>query len=285
MARDGGTTVGGFRLHYLEWGRNDAPPIIMLHGLSGFAHDWDEFAPMLEDRYRLIGLDQRGFGESDPAKDGAYALGDFAADLKGFAASIGLGSFSLLGHSLGGRIAILFTAENPRLVERLILVDSAPAMNPAGGRRVQERIASALDAYPSMEQALAAFQPLFPKLSQERLRQRLTHYLEPHPGGGLAIKRDPIFRERARKALAGQAGPQEDLWPLLGKLTCPLLILRGEKSDMVTPELVHRMVQENRGIQVVEVTDAGHNIPAEQPHAMAQAVRTFLGAKPARTDG
>lgn len=278
MPQDGWTTIRGLRIHSLEWGRKDAPVIVMLHGLSGFCHDWDDFAPALEDSYRLIGLDQRGFGESDRAPDKAYAPPDFARDLKAFADQTGLTSFTLLGHSLGGRSAILFTAHNAQLVERLIVVDAAPSMNPAGSKRVLERIATSPESYASLEAAVTAFQPLFPKFSPERLGRRLTQYLAPHPGGGFAIKRDPIFRERSQKALAGHAAPQEEIWPLLGKITCPILLLRGEKSDMLTPDLVERMVQENGRIRFVEIPDAAHNIPAEQPLAMARAVRRFLTA-------
>jgi pimeloyl-ACP methyl ester carboxylesterase len=248
----------------------------MLHGLSGFAHDWDDVAPALEQRYRLIALDQRGFGESDRAPDAAYALSDFAGDLEGFVAGMGLGPLTLLGHSLGGRIGILFAAHHPESVERLILVDAAPTMNPAGGKRVLERIAASPDSYETMEAALSAFQPLFPGYSPERLRRRLEQYLVLHPDGGLAIKRDPAFRERSRRHLAGHAGPAEDLWPLLSKLACPILALRGTRSDMVTPDLAQRMVAENGRIRLVEVDNAGHNIPAEQPAVLARAIEEFL---------
>ena len=97
--------MDGLNLHYLEWGDVANPAVLMLHGASQQAHSWDFVSLALSEQFHILALDQRGHGDSDWAPDGDYSVDAQAADIDGFVKAVGLDSFVLIGHSMGGRNA------------------------------------------------------------------------------------------------------------------------------------------------------------------------------------
>ncbi len=270
--------INDLRLHYLEWGEPGRRPFLLLHGLSGFAHDWDPLCRALEGEYHLLALDQRGFGDSDYSRDHAYSVSDFAHDVSELQETLGLDNMVLCGHSLGGRVAIHYASQHPTWVGQLILVDAGPEVAPAGAARVRQAIAGVPARFASLDALAAHFRPAYAALPDDQYRARIEHYARPLPDGGYTIKRDPVFGERLARVARGEGGPpaEPDTWPLLGQLECPILLLRGARSDVLTPEIVARMQAEASSLRVEEIPAAGHNIPADAPAAMEAAIRRFL---------
>lgn len=118
QATDRFVKVGDLNLHYLEWGDATAPPVIMIHGLTGNAHAFDLLAPHFARRYRVISVDVRGRGDSDWAADGDYSNDAYVADLEGLRQALGFERFSLVGTSMGGRISLTYAGTFPERVER-----------------------------------------------------------------------------------------------------------------------------------------------------------------------
>ena len=128
--------VGDLNLHYLEWGTTGNPPVIMVHGLSGNAHGFDDLAPHFVAKYHVFSVDVRGRGNSDWAEDGDYSNEAYVSDLEGFRAALGLERFSLVGTSMGGRISLSYSGTYPDRVERAVINDIGPEVDPRGGERI-----------------------------------------------------------------------------------------------------------------------------------------------------
>ena len=108
--RDGYVTLNGMRFHYSDWGNDAAPPLLLLHGVTGHTRQWDRFAGEMIDSFHVIALDQRGHGETDWGK--TYRPQDFDEDLRAFVTELGIAPVTIVGQSLGGRIGTGFAA-NP----------------------------------------------------------------------------------------------------------------------------------------------------------------------------
>jgi len=269
--------VNGLTLHYLDWGNESAPPMVLLHGFSGHAHTWDTFARAMSGEYRVLALDQRGHGDSGWAKDGAYTVDDHAGDLRLFEERLGIAPGVLIGLSMGGRNAMRFAASQPGRVERLVIVDIGPDIAPQGAERVRRTAAEAPEEFASVDDAAAYLrrQAVFMTPAAETaLRHRVEHGLKPLPGGGYTWKYDRFLREQRR---AGGA-PPVDLWPAVRRIQAPTLIVRGAESDVFSPEMAKRMHEMIPGSRLIEIPGAGHSVPADQPEAFERAVRAFLGA-------
>src|SRR5437773_7043729 len=130
--RDRTVDARGLAFHCVEWGDPAAKPLVLLHGITGHARTWDRLAADLAPHFRIVALDQRGHGDSPPAPDGDYTMGTMAQDLGAVADALGLGTFTLLGLSMGGRVAIAYAGGQPSRVERLVIVDIGPDIHPAG---------------------------------------------------------------------------------------------------------------------------------------------------------
>src|SRR5262249_43701121 len=131
MHRDRTITLNGQRFHYPEWGAATAPPLLMLHGVTGHARTWDDEAAAFAARYRVLALDQRGHGDSDPSPDADYTVATLSADIAAFTGALGLSHLSIVGLSMGGRVAIAFAGQATVSVERLVIVDIGPAISHA----------------------------------------------------------------------------------------------------------------------------------------------------------
>jgi len=275
MHRDRTVTLRGLRFHYTEWGDAAAPPVVMLHGLTGHARTWDEEARALSGRYRVLALDQRGHGDSDPAPDGDYTTGTLAEDLAAFCAALALGFPRLLGLSMGGRVAIAYAGRRPTRVERLVVVDIGPEIAPAGRARVGQTMGQAPERFATVAEALAYQRANNPRYTDALLRHRVEHGLRALPDGGFAWKYDRALRDAVR---TGRWRDTIDLWPLWRAVACPTLLVRGADSDVLSPEIAKRMLEENPRATLVEVPGAGHTVPGDQPAAFQALVAEFLGA-------
>src|SRR5206468_4045008 len=183
MPRDHDLHLPGTRLHYIEWGERDAPAVVLLHGITGHARTWDDEARALAARYRVLALDQRGHGDSDPAPDGDYTVTTMAADLAAFADALRLRHFSVVGLSMGGRVAIAFAGSQPERVERLIVVDIGPDIAPGGRLRVGAMMAQTPERFDDLETAIAWARTANPRYTDTMLRHRVVHGTRPVDGG------------------------------------------------------------------------------------------------------
>jgi esterase len=267
-------TLGGLALHYCDWGAAPARPLVLLHGITGHARTWDHLASALQPDFRVIALDQRGHGDSQWAPGGDYSIGAMATDVERLADHLGLDRFLLLGLSMGGHVAIALAGALPERVERLVIVDIGPDIAPAGLERVRGMIGTAPERFASEDEAREYVRRGNPRYNEAELRRRVAHGLTRLPDGGLAWKYDTAIREAMRRGLRREV---MDLWEPLARITCPTLIVRGFESDILSPEIAKRMLARLLDGRLVEIAEAGHSVPGDQPEAFAAAVRAFLG--------
>ena len=273
MHRDQTLLLHGQRFHYTEWGAAPAPALVLLHGVTGHARTWDEEAAGLASRYRVLALDQRGHGDSDPPLDGDYTVATMAGDLAAFLDALGLARVSIVALSMGGRVAIAFAGQQPRRVDKLVVVDIGPDISQIGRARVGMLMARAPELFASFDDAYAFQRATNPRYTDAMLRHRVSHGTRPVPGG-LTWKYDRGLRDAAR---SGRWSDPIDLWPFWRAIACPVLIVRGGDSDVLEPETAKRMVDENSNARLVEVAGAGHTVPGDQPAIFRALVDEFLG--------
>ena len=142
-------SANGHTLHYLDWGNVGKPVALLVHGLRGHAHSWDDVSAALCDDFQVLALDQRGRGDSDWAKDGDYTTSAYVADLAGFVDALGLDKFVLVGHSMGGRNSMAYAGQNPGKLEKLVIVDVGPVLDSRGSNRIAEEIRNVPEEFDS----------------------------------------------------------------------------------------------------------------------------------------
>ena len=272
MHRDRTITLNGQRFHYIEWGAATAPALLMLHGVTGHGRTWDDEAEAFAARYRVLALDQRGHGDSDPSPNADYTVATLSSDVAAFADELGLSRFSIVGLSMGGRVAIAFAGQATARVDRLVIVDIGPEISQAGMLRVGTLMARSPELFPSLEHALAFHRLTNPLYTEAMLRHRVEHGTKPIEGG-LTWKYDRGLRDAVR---AGTWRDPIDLWPLWRAIACPILLVRGGESDVLSPEIAKRMLDENPNARLAEVAGAGHTVPGDQPAVFQTLLAEFL---------
>jgi pimeloyl-ACP methyl ester carboxylesterase len=264
--------ANGLKLHYLDWGAPDNPPLVLLHGLRGHAHAWDDFSAAVCEDYNVLALDQRGRGDSEWAKDGVYTTEAYVADLLGFSAALHLDSFILIGHSMGGRNGMAFSARYPHKVQKLLVVDIGPGGSTPGSARIRQEISTVPEEFESFEAVVAYMSKQNRYAAPEVLRRRLQYATKPLPNGKIGWRYDLAIREQWRR---GPSTP-EDLWPAWRSLSCPTLIVRGADSDILSPEAAQQMLAAQPQAREVEIPRAAHMVFEDNPDAFLPAVRAFL---------
>jgi esterase len=262
--------IGGLKFRYLDWG-GDGPPLVMLHGLSGHAHTWDHTAAGLRDRYRVLVLDQRGHGDSEWASQYGFAL--MADDLLGFLDALDLGEVTLMGLSMGGIVSFLFAASHPERVSRLLVLDIGPEIAPAGAQQVAAALA-ANDVFDSEDEAFAQARAANPRPTDEALRHRVANNLRLLPDGRLTFKYDKALRRLG----AIQDQTSDELWGAWRAVSCPVLLVRGNDSDVLAADTAKRMLAENAKARLAVVPDSGHSITLDNPQRLLAVVSPWLAA-------
>jgi len=216
----------------------------------------------------VIAMDMRGFGDSDWSAAKDYSVPAMAQDIVAVLDHAGWKRALLVGHSMGGRSTTYVAARHAGRVAGLVLVDYTPENAPAGTRRTTQIVGHTPDSFASVEQAMQYF--------GKSERTRFESYLR-KTDEGFVVKRDPFFRDQFKRILEGGERPKPgvDMWGLIGEVRCPILSLRGTRSDMYAPETLPKMKAANPRLQAVEV-DAGHNIAGENPRGFIKATTSFF---------
>jgi len=261
--------VENFKFHYLDWGNESKPPLVLFHGRTNGAHTWDFTSLACYDDFHVIALDMPGHGDTDwiPGRD--YTP-DFTVPLAtAFVNAVGLKQFYLLGHSMGARIAMIYASQNPDNIKCLVMVDMAPETtrgDPVGGgwRALPQET-------DSFEEFVQAAHKVNPRRSPEQLRGSLAHQLRQFPSGKWSWKWDPALRE------ADTIGwSKERLWAAAEKVKKPFLIVRGGESGMVAQHVLDRFAAMNPQFRSVDIAGAGHQVHGDRPAPFIKAVKEFL---------
>jgi esterase len=263
-------TLNGLRFHYLDWGNEAKPALVLLHGFTSHAHSWDTFARSVAERYHVVALDQRGHGETEWTDD--YAAERRVEDLDVFVKALGFSKFHLLGLSMGGICAYGYTALQPETVEKLVIVDIGPELMSQGTKRIGTGVLQK-DIFESEEEAYKFARAGNALADDKELRHRIQYSIKQTDDGKWTYRYDKLLRSPARPLPRQDA---EKAWAMLRQITCPTLLVRGEKTDLLSEEVAGRMTREIKNCRLVNVPDAGHSVPLDNPQGFIAAVTNFL---------
>ena len=268
-------TVNGVRLRYFDYGNEDKMPMVCLHGHTGQAHIWDEFAEAMAQHFHVVTVDQRGHGESEHASTG-YARDRFVEDLDEFVVALGFDRFVLVGLSMGGWHSLLYTGEkHPEKVERIVIVDIGPEPSEESKAQSGSRPPTPM-SFSSVDEAVTWARSGNPWASDDRLRQDIEDKLKKTADGSWTWKADAAL---FNVPLAD--GTDETLinryWAALRTIEQPILEVRGLDSPLLDDTLKDKMIAESRNMSWVDVPDAGHVVTVDKPQEFIAATRAFLG--------
>lgn len=255
------------RLHARDWG-GEGLPVLLLHGMSGNTHWWDGVAPRLSG-VRPIALDLRGHGESGWAEElAAYRIESFAEDVEAARRALGLGEFAIAAHSFGARVALEVAARAPEGLARLAVVDFLCEVLPGALDRFTRARAQMQPVYDDAEKILDRFRfhPPGTLLSREQVREFGRHCVKRLDDGRWTWRFDwRAFTLRYRP-----------VWPLLGSLRVPVMVMRGERSTTMPRAHWDRFRAELPSAEAVEVPRAFHHLIVDVPELCARRLGPFL---------
>jgi pimeloyl-ACP methyl ester carboxylesterase len=266
-------SVNGVRLRYLDWGTSGKTPMVCLHGHTGQAHIWDEFAEEMSGHYHVFAVDQRGHGESGWADDG-YARDRFVEDLAAFVDALDLRRFVLVGLSMGGWHSLLYTAENPDRVDRMVIVDIAPEPSAAAREMMGSRPPTPIK-FATIDAAVRSAREGNPWATDTRLRRDVEDRLRQRDDGAWTWKADSKLFNVPLSDMTDQT-IIDRYWNALERVPCPILEVRGGESVLVSDEVMERMRSVAKHLTDVDVPGAGHVVTVDKPAEFIEATRGFL---------
>lgn len=261
------------KLHHLDWGNEGQHPIVLVHGSRLHAHVWDNFGSRFKDRFHVVAIDQRGHGDSGWCTRGRYDLEDFYQDLRAVVEARGLTHtrFTLIGHSLGGRVSMLYASRHHQELERLVLVDITPGRPAAAAAGADiSRITETPGPrdFESEAQAKAYLGKLLSRAPAQMIEDSVRYGMRQTAGDRYTWKYDPALLKRAPATL--------DLWDTVKLIPTPTLLQFGSHSKVVSPELAAQLKQTMPQCTIERIDNAGHALFTDQPDAFAASVERFL---------
>jgi len=271
---DNYTNINDIRIHFLKWGNPNNPSILLLHGFAQSAHSFDFVSLCLADQFHVLVPDLRGHGDSEWAMDEDYSREIMLKDLKSFIDVTGCKPVIIIGLSLGGTIGYKFAADNPSIVNALVIVDVAPRVEHSGVKRVRNFV-EIKDYFDSIDEMVAAVRTFRPDRTKEQVLGSITRNAKQHSDGRWSWKYDPVLRHQTSRYRQTEKDVSEG-WKTLESVTCPTLFVRGSESDIVTPQTAQELVRRMQNASQVTIKNAGHLVTTDNPKGFIEGVNPFL---------
>ena len=273
------------RLHYVDWGNPDAPPLILQHGGRDHCRSWDWVAQELRQDWHVIAPDLRGHGDSAWSPDGDYTPFAFVYDFAQLVETLGYDQVSIVAHSLGGNIATRFTGLYPEKVIKLANIEGlglTPSLaeqrqNTPYAARLRDWIASRRKAagrlprrYPTIEAAYARMKEENAYLTDEQARHLTIHAISRNEDGSYSWKFDNYLNVWPVAEF-----PEAEVEALWSAITCPMLMFYGTESFAVSP-LKDGRIKHFKTASVLEYEKAGHWLHHDQFDRFMRDLKAFL---------
>lgn len=279
-ADPGSVEVDGATIHYLAWGPVGAPGLVLVHGGAAHAHWWSAVAPLISAGVRrVVALDLSGNGDSGWRE--RYTLGVWASEVLAVADHAGVGGKPILvGHSLGGVVAVAATARDPSAVAATVVVDSGIRRPDPNEDENQRRSPRPRRSYPDLASGVARFrlipdQPLPPVWMTEHVAR---HSLR-EEADGWTWKADPALSHRTSRRR------RSDIASMLDRMTGPVAVLYGERSAIVGRDVLDFVAERlPRPVPIVGIPAAHHHVQLDQPLAVVAALGAVLAMWEANGD-
>ena len=262
----------GLRLHYRDYdGPHEKPPILCIPGLTRNARDFEPVADRYAGDWRVIAVDLRGRGESEHDPDKRhYAPSYYVADILKLLDQLGIADAVFVGTSLGGICTMVLASTDSDRIAGALINDIGPEIDPSGIDRIGGYVGKEV-LFESWEDAAARLRErnheMFPNWTDgewHRFVRRICYETE----DGIRFQYDMGIADNFRRAAET---PSSDAWPMLRALAGrPVTILRGELSDLLSPEVADQMAAElGDDAELVAIPDTGHAPSLEEPEALA----------------
>ena len=275
------------RLHYVDWGNPDGPPMLLIHGGRDHCRNWDWVAEHFAKDYHIIAPDLRGHGDSQWEASGNYTQISYIYDIAQLLQQKNMHDVTVIGHSLGGAIALMYTALFPERVKKLVAIEGmGPSPSLAAKQAeisINDRVRSWVDdmrklsgrlprRYDTLDDAFKRMRDENPHLSEEQARHLTLHGANQNEDGTYSWKFDNYVRVFSMSGL-----PNEEVKKMYGEISCPTLLMRGEESWASDPVADGRTQCFNCPIEYQSFANAGHWVHHDQLDGFVDRVSEFLG--------
>ena len=253
---------GLHRMAYHLWqpatGRSNGRTALCVHGLTRNGRDFDTLAHRLSGQgYRVACPDLAGRGGSDRLSDPAdYQVSQYVSDCVTLIARLDVERVDWVGTSLGGLVALVLGGLSRHPIERLVINDIGPEIDPAGLERIRGYVGDTRvhADFEAAEAALRRTMASFGSHDDAAFRCLSEHYFVAAPGGGLCAHYDPAIAQ----GIQADQGELPSLWSAWEAIRVPVLVLRGAASDILSPDTLQRMRDTGPGCETVEFDGVGH---------------------------
>lgn len=273
------------RLHYVDWGNSDAPPLVLVHGGRDHCRNWDWVAEELRRDWHIIAPDLRGHGDSGWSQDGTYGMAGYIYDLAQLVHQLKLAPVTIIAHSLGGNIALRYAGLYPDNVAKVVAIEglgpSPKAQAERSAKGFPHRMRDWIDEqralsgrlprrYATIEDAFRRMQGENKHLTPEQARHLTQHGVNQNEDGTYSWKFDNYVRSWPPYDMT--AADVTELW---GRISCPTLLVYGKESWASNPAADGR-AQHFGNAEVVTVEGAGHWVHHDRLDEFLALVRRFL---------
>ncbi len=274
------------RLHYVDWGNEEAPPLLLIHGGRDHARSFDWIARELCEDYHVIAMDLRGHGDSQWEDAGTYGTDGFVCDVAKLIDTAGLAPLRILSHSLGSIISLRYAGICPEKVGKLMAIEGfggRPPRRKGDDAPLHQRYRHWIESmrnhaerplrrYPDMESAIARMSEANAHLSPEQARHLTIHGVNRNADGSYSWKFDTCFYGRfiLPSGMRPPDGPA--LW---SQITCPVLLVRGGDSWGFDPQDTGE-ADHFQDVSCVTIENAGHWVHHDQLDEVLKLAKSFL---------
>ena len=272
------------KLHFADWGNEEKPPLLLVHGGRDHARSWDWVARALRDEYHVIAPDLRGHGDSAWSVGGQYTLPEFVLDISQLIDTLGLAPVRVVAHSMGAAVSLFYSGVFPSKVRKLVAIEGMKIPDAVRARmdvEIWESTANWIEMvretsrrqprrYATIEDAAGRMQAENPHLSSHQARHLTVHGVARNEDGTFSWKFD-----HASRPLFPQRMPPDSQQRLWQRIECPTLLMHGTESWHGDPSSDGRSAHIAEA-SVVAVEDAGHWVHHDQLDFFLETVRTFL---------